>query len=90
MSELHNSPEPIAYNYHVVRQFTLMTLVWGVLGMGMGAVIMSLTIGMAVFKGAMVGGLRKALPYIEPVGSWLMVAAGSYIVFYWLTLGGLL
>lgn len=28
MSELHNSPEPIAYNYHVVRQFTLMTLVW--------------------------------------------------------------
>ena len=57
--------------------------------MGMGAVIMSLTIGMAVFKGAMVGGLRKALPYIEPVGSWLMVAAGSYIVFYWLTIGDL-
>ena len=23
MSELHNSPEPIAYNYGVVRQFTL-------------------------------------------------------------------
>ncbi|GEM_PF-5681578 len=23
MSELHNSPEPIAYNYRVVRQFTL-------------------------------------------------------------------
>ena len=35
MSELHNSPEPIAYNYHVVRQFTLMTLVWGVLGMSL-------------------------------------------------------
>jgi len=39
MSELHNSPEPIAYNYRVVRQFTLMTLVWGVLGMGLGVFI---------------------------------------------------
>ena len=27
------------YNYDVVRRFTLMTLFWGVLGMGMGAVI---------------------------------------------------
>ncbi|MDA1348933.1 MAG: hypothetical protein O3A47_08710, partial [Chloroflexi bacterium] len=41
--------------------------------LGMGTVIMALTIGMAVFKGAMVGGLRKAMPYVEPVGSWLMV-----------------
>ena len=58
--------------------------------LGMGTVIMVLTLGMAFFKGAMVGGLRKALPYIGPVGSWLMVVAGAYIVFYWLTLGGLL
>ncbi|HCJ30798.1 MAG TPA: cytochrome C oxidase Cbb3, partial [Pseudomonas sp.] len=27
------------YNYEVVRRFTLMTLFWGVLGMGMGAVL---------------------------------------------------
>jgi cytochrome c biogenesis protein CcdA len=59
-------------------------------GLGMGMVITALTLGMAFFKGAMVGGLRKALPYIGPVGSWLMVGAGAYIVFYWLTLGGLL
>ena len=59
-------------------------------GLGMGLVIMALTVGMAVFKGAMVGALRKALPYIQPVGSWLMVVAGAYIVFYWLTIGGLL
>jgi cbb3-type cytochrome oxidase subunit 1 len=25
------------YNYEVIRRFTLMTLFWGVLGMGMGA-----------------------------------------------------
>ena len=58
--------------------------------LGMGLVIMALTVGMAFAKGAMTGALRKALPYVQPVGSWLMVVAGAYIVFYWLTLGGLL
>ena len=56
-------------------------------GLGMGTVILVLTLGMAVFKGAMVGGLRKALPYIQPVSAAIMLLAGSYIVFYWLTLG---
>jgi len=58
--------------------------------LGMGIVIIALTLGMAFFKTAMVGALRKALPYIQPVGSWLMVIAGTYIVFYWLTVGGIL
>ena len=57
---------------------------------GMGVVITALTVGMAFFKTAMVGALRKALPYVQPVGSWLMVIAGMYIVFYWLTIGDLL
>ena len=56
---------------------------------GMGLVIMLLTIGMALFKGSMVRWLRKAMPYVQPVGAWLMVLAGAYIVFYWLTLGDL-
>ena len=58
--------------------------------LGMGIVIMALTLGMAFFKTAMVGALRKALPYIAPLGAWLMVVAGMYIVFYWLTIGDLL
>ena len=56
-------------------------------GLGMGSVILVLTLGMAVFKGAMVGGLRKALPYVQPVSAAIMLVAGAYIVFYWLTLG---
>jgi len=59
-------------------------------GLGMGLVILALTLGIAFFKQAMVGALRKAMPYVQPVGSWLMVVAGAYIVFYWLTIGGLL
>jgi cytochrome c biogenesis protein CcdA len=58
--------------------------------LGMGVVIITLTLGMALFKGAMVGGMRKIMPYVQPVGIWLMIIAGSYIVFYWLTVGGLL
>ncbi len=38
MSEPQSTLEP-DYNYRVVRQFTLMTLVWGVLGMGLGVFI---------------------------------------------------
>ncbi len=55
--------------------------------LGMGAVIITLTLGIALFKGAMVGGMRKVMPYIQPVGTWLMLIAGTYIVFYWLTIG---
>lgn len=58
--------------------------------MGMGVVIIFLTLGMALFKGTMVSGMRKAMTYMQPVGTWLMVIAGTYIVFYWLTIGGLL
>lgn len=57
---------------------------------GMGLVIMPLTIGMAFFKGTMTNMLRKALPFIQPFGSVLMVVAGTYIVFYWLTIGGII
>ena len=59
-------------------------------GLGMGLVIVALTLGMALFKESVAGGMRKALPYVQPVGSWLMVIAGTYIVFYWLSIGGLL
>ncbi len=58
--------------------------------LGMGLVIMLFTLALALFKGAMAGVMRRALPYIQPVSPVLMALAGSYIVFYWLTIGGLL
>lgn len=64
----------------VVENFFLYAL-------GMGLVIMVLTLGMALFKGAMVALMRKALPFIQPIASGFMVVAGTYIVFYWLTIG---
>ena len=58
--------------------------------LGMGAVIIALTLLMAVFKGAVIGVMRRAMPYIQPIGTWLMLIAGTYIVFYWLTIGNVL
>jgi cytochrome c biogenesis protein CcdA len=54
---------------------------------GMGLVIMAMTLGMAIFKGTVVTVMRKALPYIQPVAAGFMLLAGAYIVFYWLTVG---
>ena len=53
----------------VVSNFFLFAL-------GMGIVIMALTLGIAFFKGTMVGFVRKALPYVTPFGSWLNGAGG--------------
>lgn len=58
--------------------------------LGMGLVILVLTLSISVFKGATVGWLRKVLPYIERVSAFLLILAGSYIVYYWLFKGGLI
>ena len=58
--------------------------------LGMGVVIIALTLLMAIFKGAVIGVMRRAMPYIQPIGTWLMLIAGTYIVFYWLTIGNVL
>ncbi len=57
--------------------------------LGMGLVILVLTISMALFKRAVVTGLRKALPFFQPFSAVFMIAAGSYLAYYWLTIGEL-
>ena len=56
-------------------------------GFGMGFVILTLTLIMSIFKIAMVGVPRRLFPHIQPISATLMILAGSYIVYYWLTLG---
>lgn len=55
--------------------------------LGMGTVIIIVTVGIAVFQETSLRLFRKSLPIIQPVSSILMILAGAYIVFYWLTLG---
>ncbi len=39
MNSIDKQISVFSYNYRVVRQFTLMTLIWGILGMSMGVII---------------------------------------------------
>jgi cytochrome c-type biogenesis protein len=55
--------------------------------LGMTFVITVLTIGIAVFKGAMVNQIRKIMPYVHPISAGVLILVGGYLIFYWLTEG---
>ncbi len=56
--------------------------------LGMGFVLLILTIGIAFVKeGVVVGAMRKLMPYIQKVAALLLVIAGSYIIYYWFSSG---
>ena len=55
--------------------------------LGMGSVIILMTVSMALFKEAIVRFMRKTQRFVQPVSAVFMIVAGCYIVYYWLTLG---
>ena len=54
----------------------------------MGSMILFVTLSMAILKGVMIRYIKLALPYVERIGVFLVVLSGMYIVFYWMTIGG--
>ncbi|MFC1881023.1 cytochrome c biogenesis CcdA family protein [Thermodesulfobacteriota bacterium] len=58
--------------------------------LGMGAVLTSLALSLAVFKGGLAIYLRRVLPYMGRIAGALLLVSGSYQIYYWLTKGGLL
>ena len=58
--------------------------------LGMGLVMCALTIGVALFKQGTLRWARAILPYVQPLSAVFLLAAGAYVVYYWLTVGGLL
>lgn len=59
-------------------------------GLGMATVVAGLTLGMVVFQATALRRVRGLGRIVEAIGTLIMLAAGSYVIFYWLTLGGLL
>ncbi len=57
-------------------------------GLGMAAVLMALTVALAFFKRGLVKRLRGAAAYVRLASAVLLVLAGAYIVYYWLSSGG--
>ncbi len=56
-------------------------------GLGMAAVLMTLTLALAFFKQGLVRWLRRAVPYVRLASAVLLVLAGAYVIFYWLSSG---
>ncbi len=58
--------------------------------LGMGAVLLVITLSMALVKeGVVVGAMRKILPYVQRISAVLIILAGAYIIYYW-SVSGLL
>lgn len=57
---------------------------------GMGMVITLLTVGISLLQAAALRTVRRVLPFVQPVSAGLLLLAGAYLVYYWLTVGGIL
>ena len=57
--------------------------------LGMATLFAVLTLSVALFQGVMIKWVRKAMPYVQPASAVLLLLAGAYLIFYWLTVGGL-
>jgi cytochrome c-type biogenesis protein len=56
--------------------------------LGMGTVLLLLTLSMALIKeGVVIGVMRKALPYFQKISAVLIILAGIYILYYWFSSG---
>jgi cytochrome c biogenesis protein CcdA len=55
--------------------------------MGMGTVIITLTLSIAFVKQAIQTRLQQILPYINRAAALLLTAAGAFITYFWLTSG---
>lgn len=58
--------------------------------LGMGTILIAVTVGAAVFRGTVARWLRVAIPYVHRVGALFLVGAGGYLVYYWVFVAGFL
>lgn len=58
--------------------------------LGMGMVLVTVTIGAALFRGSVARSLRAALPHVHRVSALFLVGAGLYLVYYWIWFSGVI
>lgn len=57
--------------------------------LGMGVILVAVTIGAALFQGAVARRLRRAMPYVHRASALFLVGAGAYLIYYWVFFVGL-
>ncbi len=68
-----------------VNDFGSGLLAFGVYAAGMSLVLTSLTISLAMARSSLLLRLRKLMRYTDQLAGVLMVLAGAYLTFYWLS-----
>jgi len=58
--------------------------------LGMGSVVLILTVVVAIVGRSVFARVRAAGRILQPLGAMLLLATGGYIVYYWLSAGGIL
>lgn len=66
---------------HAISQFISYAL-------GMGLILVAVTIGAALFRGAVAQLLRTVVPYVYRMSALFLVGAGVYLLYYWLFYAG--
>ena len=52
-------------------------------GLGMSVVLMALALALALARSSLIGRLRAAARYVDRLAAVLLVAVGSYLIWYW-------
>ena len=55
--------------------------------LGMGTILVAVTLGAALFRGAVSRSLKVLMPHVHTISATFLVAAGGYIIYYWLRYG---
>ena len=57
--------------------------------LGMGTILIAVTIGSALFQGSVAKWLKGAMPHVHRASAMFLVAAGAYLIYYWVFFVGL-
>lgn len=52
--------------------------------LGMGTILIAVTLGTVLFRGGVASALRGAMPYVHRTSALFLVGAGAYLIWYWL------
>lgn len=52
--------------------------------LGMGVVLMLVMVGTALFRGAVLRWLRRAIPFVHRASAMFLIGAGGYLLYYWI------
>jgi cytochrome c-type biogenesis protein len=58
-------------------------LTFGAYALGMGVVLMGLSVALALARGGLVRRLRSLVAHVDRIAGVLLVAVGAYLVYYW-------